>query len=359
MGAARPTMVRIGFDIAPLVRPHPRGLVRVVDELVRALEARGNVEVVRLAPEPGENLRRWRQQRLPELEREQGLAGIHCFQSAFPLAGRGKRVQTLHELPWRHGVNENAGLLHRLWAALGPMCADRVLVATEHVARDLRRRRVLPGRAKIEVCPFGVGPPFVDEPPPGTVDEVVLARMSLPSRPLVIAPGATRPKKNLAALLRGVANLNEQGGPRMQVVVTGAPTATLRADLGLASKLGLAGQISTPGEIDDGDLPALYRLSTAVAVLSHSEGFALPVLEALACGTPVIVPPASAQSEVAGPAAFLVDPSSPAEVAAALARAHAEREELRYTLSARANELTWARCAEQVEGVWEALRSRE
>lgn len=344
-------MARIGFDLAPLARPHPRGLVRVVSEVLARLEARGKLSVVRLSPPPGADLRRWRQRALPRLEREQDLAGIHCFQSAFPLAGRGKRVQTIHELPWRHGVAENAGLTHRLWAALGPLCADRVLVPTEHVARDLARR-FLPGEQRIEVLPYGVGPPFADEPPPGTVDEVVTGRLALPDRPLVVAPGATRPKKDLAALLRGVARAREEGGPRFQVVVTGAPTASLRADLGLASRLGIAGQVSTPGELSDPDLAALYRLATAAAVLSRSEGFALPVLEALACGTPVVVPPGTAQSEVAGPAGLPADPADPASVAAALGRAHREREELRPTLPRRAAEFPWERCAERIEALW-------
>ncbi len=346
-------MARIGFDVAPLHRPHPRGVVRVVGEVVGELERRGRLEVVRLAPGPGVGLLGWRQRELPRLERELDLAGIHSFQSAFPLRGAGRRVQTVHELPWRHGVRENADLAHRLWAWLGPRRAARVLVPTEHVARDLRRGRRGPDR--IEVVPHGVGPPFGDEPPAGTLDEALFGRLGLPQRALVVAPGATRPKKNLRALLHGVARLAGRGGPRLHVVVTGAPTPELRADLGLVSRLGLASHVSTPGELSDQDLAALYRLAVASAVLSVSEGFGLPVLESLACGTPVLVPHDSAQSEVAGEGGFRADAADPDSVADALARAHSEREELRYTLADSVRERTWSRCAEHVEAIWERL----
>jgi hypothetical protein len=130
--------MRLGFDVSPLHRPHPRGIVRVVAGLADALERRGRVEIVRLAPEAGAHSARWRQVELPRAEARLGLAGIHSCLSAFALSGRGRRVQTIHELPWLHGVDENAGWRHRIWARLGPRRADLVLTATETTARDVR-----------------------------------------------------------------------------------------------------------------------------------------------------------------------------------------------------------------------------
>lgn len=346
--------MRVGFDVSPLHRPHPPGVARVVRELTAELERRGALEVVRLAPPDGRDLRAWRRRDLPALVARERLHGVHSFVSAFPTRGPGRRVQTIHELPWRHGVKENAGPRHRLWAAVGPLRADRVLVPTEHVARDLRRR-LLPGAGKVRVCPWGVGPPFEEEPPPGVVDEPLLGRYRLPEGPLVLCPGAVRPKKRLEATLRGLARLREEGGPAVQLVVTGPETPSLRRDLGLVSQLGLSRFVSTPGEVPDEDLPGLLRLAAAVSVLSRSEGFGLPVLEALACGTPALVPPQSAQAEVAGAHGLVVDPDDPADVARGLREAVERREELRYVLPERARELTWARCAEQVERTWEEL----
>jgi glycosyltransferase involved in cell wall biosynthesis len=341
--------VRVGFDVSPLHRPHPRGIVRLVESLVAELERRGRIEVVRLAPEPAQSLRRWRRSALPAAVRPESLAGLHSFVSAFAWRGPGRRVQTIHELPWRHGVRENADLAHRCWAALGPRKADRVLTGTAFVARELGHVD------KVRVCPWGVGPPFQEEPPPGAVDEPVLARYGLPDTPFALCVGAVRPKKNLAALLDGLAELRRRGGPALQLVVTGEHTPELRRDLGRAQRLGLARWISTPGTVAEVDLPALYRLASLVPVLSRSEGFGFPVLEALASGTPVVVPMDSAQAEVAGARGIAVDAADPASVAGGLERALLEREALRYVLPERARELSWSRCAAQVEELWEEL----
>ena len=340
--------MRIGFDVSPLVRPHPPGVVRATRGLVETLEAPqthgGQLDIVRLAPGPDEDLRAWRQRRLPALAREQGLDGIHSPVSAFPWRGPGLRLQTVHELPWRHGVKENAGWRHRFWAAVGSRRADLVLCPSRHVARDLG------GRA--EVCPWGVEARFAGEPPPGEVDELLLARYRLGEDPLALCPGAVRAKKDLAAFLRGLAELRRRDGARVHAVVTGPDTGDLRRDLGTASKLGLARYVSTPGTVEDAHLPGLMRLASLVPVLSRSEGFAFPVLEALACGTPVLVPPDSAQSELAGPAGIVVDPADAGSVADGIERALAERESGRAARLERAAEFPWERCAAQVAELW-------
>jgi glycosyltransferase involved in cell wall biosynthesis len=274
--------------------------------------------------------------------------------SAFPILGPGRRVQTIHELPWRYRVAENAGLRHRAWAAVGPCRADAVVTATDFTARDIAAR-LLPGRAKIRVVPWGIGAPFADEPELGCVDEVVLGRYRLPQSPLVLCLGAVRPKKNLAAIVRGLAEHLRRGGDPVQLVVTGGDTPQLRKDLGLVARLGLSRFVSTPDAIDEADLPALLRLASAVVVLSRSEGFGLPVLESMASATPVIVARASAPAEVAGEVGVAVDPDDPASVADGLERALRERETLRGALAARAREFTWDRAAERVESIWESF----
>jgi alpha-1,3-rhamnosyl/mannosyltransferase len=344
--------MRIGLDVSPLARAHSPGLSRAVGGLAAALEARGRVQLVRLAPDPGEDLRAWRHARLPRLARELALDGLHSCVSAFPLRAPVPVVQTVHELPWRHGVRENADLRHRAWVHLGALRAARTATACEFVARELRGGW---RPSRVRVVPWGVGAPFGDEPPAGTVDEMLLGRLRLGQDPLALCPGATRAKKGLARLLHGLAALAERRGPRFQIVVTGPDTPDLRRDLGLAARLGLNRYVSTPGTLSDSDLAALYRLATAVPVLSRSEGFALPVLEAMASGTPVIVPRDSAQAELAGEAGLAIDADDPAQVALALERAHAQRFELRAPLLARARSFTWERSAESFETLWQEL----
>lgn len=346
--------MRIGFDASPLVRDFPRGVTRAARGLLEALERRGRLDVVRLIPSDREGSRQWRSRGLPAAVRSEGLDGLHSFTSAFPHRARTRRVQTIHELPWRHGVEENADLAHRLWATLGPLRADAVLVPTEHVARDLRRRW-LPGGDRIHVAPWGVGPPFAPDPPSGTVDEELLGHYRLGEEPFLLALGAVRPKKGLARILAALAALKARGVQPPPLVITGEETPQLRRDLGLASKLGLARFVTTLDAVEDAHLPGLLRLALAVPVLSHSEGFGLPVLEALACGTPVLVPVDSAQAEVAGDAGHRVDADDAGSVADAIESIRGQRETLRDSLPARADAYTWDVAAEAVETVWEGL----
>ena len=346
--------MRVGFDASPLVRGFPPGVTRAARGLLDALERRGVLEVVRLLPPEGASSREWRRRGLPAAVARERLDGLHSFTSAFAHRARCKRVQTIHELPWRHGVSENADLAHRIWAALGPCRADRVVVPTAFVADDLRRR-LLPGKERIRVTPWGVGPPFALDPEPGAIDEVVLERHRLGEEPFLLALGAVRPKKGLDRVLHGMAALAARGEPVPPLVVTGPETPQLRRDLGLASQLGLARYVSTLDDVDEADLPALVRLSLAVPVLSRSEGFGLPVLEALACGVPVLVPRDTAQAEVAGTAGTTVDADAPEEVADAILRARAERLSGTAERIERARAFSWDASATAVEAVWAEL----
>lgn len=352
--------MRVGLDVAPLVVATSRGVQRVALGLARALEARGRLEVVRLAPPPGTKgagLRAWRQRELPRAVTQLDLAGIHSATSAFPVRGPGARVQTIHELPWRHGVRENADVVHRLWASLATHRATRVVVPTAHVARDLERT-ALAAHGRARVIPWGLEPRFRAAEPEGIVDEAVLGRYRLDGTPFVLCPGAVRAKKNLAAVLAALAERLRRGQRPLRVVVTGGDGAQLRSDLGLASRLGLARWVVTLDAVEEDDWPSFLRLARAVPVLSHSEGFGFPVLEALASGTPALVPPDSAQAELAGPAGLVVDPADPAAVADALERALEERAVHRDAGIARAAAFTWDAAAERVEALWAEIGAR-
>jgi len=190
----------------------------------------------------------------------------------------------------------------------------------------------------------------------GKLDKVLrIGRYRIPQGPWAIALGAVRPKKDLAAVVNGLAEHLRRGAKPIRLVVTGGDTPQLRRDLGLANRLGLARHVTTLDEIAEEDLPSVLRLASVVPVLSRSEGFGLPVLEAMACGTPVIVPEDSAQAEVAGSACIPVDPDDPASVADGFALALAERETRRGALAARGRELSWDRCAERVEAIWSEI----
>jgi glycosyltransferase involved in cell wall biosynthesis len=112
--------------------------------------------------------------------------------------------------------------------------------------------------------------------------------------------------------------------------------------------LGLGDRVRFTGYVDQADLPAIYSAASVFAFPSLHEGFGLPVLEAMACGTPVVTSDTSSLPEVAGEAALLVDPTDDAAIAKAIARVYDEpvlRQLLSQAGIERAAEFSWEACA--------------
>jgi glycosyltransferase involved in cell wall biosynthesis len=156
-------------------------------------------------------------------------------------------------------------------------------------------------------------------------------------------------KKNTERLVQAFA-LVARAEPDVSLVLTGWHTPRFRLVLELIESLGLLSRVNVLGHVPDEALPSLYGGASALALPSLHEGFGLPVLEAMACGTPVLTSNVYALPEVAGNAAELVDPYDVEEIAAGLLRilrdeGHAAA--LRERGLKRAGEFTWQRSAEQ------------
>src|SRR5204862_4144283 len=109
------------------------------------------------------------------------------------------------------------------------------------------------------------------------------------------------------------------------------------------------------GRVSDDELARQYRGAGCVVYSSLYEGFGIPILEAMACGTPVVTSRGGATEEVAGGAAVLVDPLDVEAIAAGIAEAHDRRTELVELGRQRASEFTWQRAADELEALWREL----
>ncbi len=136
--------------------------------------------------------------------------------------------------------------------------------------------------------------------------------------------------------------------PRTHLVLTGGPHADLSRFI---KDLNISARVNFMGEVAEKKLPSLYRGARALIFASLYEGFGLPILEAMACGTPVVTSNTTAMPETAGDAAVLVDPTSVQEISQAIAKV-AEDTSLSATLRAkglaRAAEFSWIRTSDMV-----------
>ncbi len=290
--------------------------------------------------------RLWQRLRVPlPAEMLSGPAEIwHALDFTLPPT-RMRRIVTMHDLAFlthpECATPELVAYLHRA-VPRAARAADAVITVSEHTRQELLRHFPDLDPARVVTIPLGVGSGFA----PG-VDLARRRRLlaTLPlAAPVVLAVGTLEPRKNYPALIRAFDLARHvPGGPRTLVIAGGRgwrfePILQTIADLHLEAHVILA------DAVDDADLAALYSLADVVAQVSFTEGFGLPVLEAMRGGVPVVASTGGALPEVAGSAALLVSPDDPDAIARALHRAVADRD-LRQDLirrgRARAAQLTW------------------
>lgn len=168
--------------------------------------------------------------------------------------------------------------------------------------------------------------------------------------------GTIQPRKNLATLIRAFAAL--PGGADLHLVLAGKRGWMDAEILGLARALGIQERVVFAGYIPPADLPALLSGALADILPSWYEGFGLPLLEAMACDTPVICSNVASLPEVAGDAALLFDPRDQAALTLAMRRVHQDpalRQELVLRGRERVRAFSWRRCAQQVLGALEEV----
>jgi glycosyltransferase involved in cell wall biosynthesis len=229
--------------------------------------------------------------------------------------------------------------------------ADALVAISESTRRDLVARFGVPA-GRVAVVPLAADARFA----PAASSEVagLRGRLGLPGSYLLYV-GSNKPHKNLSRLLAAYGAV-AAARPDVALVVAGAWDPRYDA----VRRAAPAG-VMFLGPVADADLPALYSGALAFAFPSLYEGFGLPVLEAMACGTPVVTSAISSLPEVAGDAALLVDPASTPAIAAALARLcddGALRTELSRKALARAAEFSWERAARAYLDVYRAAAGR-
>lgn len=259
----------------------------------------------------------------------------------------GRAVATVHDLGYRHFPQAHpwAARMYLEWGTRHNARAGRLVIADSHATReDLIRFYRVPAD-KIRVAYPGLRPDLQPVQNAAAL-EAALRRYGI-EPPYVLYVGTLQPRKNLARLIEAFA----QVPPPYRLVLAGRKGWMYGEILRRAEESGIGERVLFPGYVPDEDLSALLTGAALFAFPSLYEGFGLPVLEAMACGAPVVCSDAGSLPEVAGDAAILVPPTDTEALAAAMNRVLAD-EGLRAELVRRGRErarlFTWRRCAEEI-----------
>jgi glycosyltransferase involved in cell wall biosynthesis len=262
------------------------------------------------------------------------------FLYAIPPGYRGRSVVTVHDLSFEHFADVMSfkdRLLFRTQVPRAARRADRVLTGSEWTKRDLVERYGLPPD-KVAVTPYGIDPVFTRDGP-------------RPNGHYALFVGAIQPRKDPVTAIEALALVNGD----LRLVLVGAEKRGGDEVRRAIDRLGLAQRVELAGYEEREGLAALYRGAACLVFPSRYEGFGLPVLEAMASGTPVVATTAGAVPEVAGDAAILVEPSDPEALAAGIRRALAERDRLVAAGLERAKQFSWGETARRTLAVYREL----
>jgi glycosyltransferase involved in cell wall biosynthesis len=317
--------VRVGIDVSPLVQTRA-GTARYL----RGLLARNEYEQLsfggagRLATVTRDVL--WYPLALPREARKRNLSVLHCPTFRAPFSTSVPLVVTVLDL----AVLRHPGMFNQWSRRYSRLAVPRVVQAAAAVITisEFTRCEVvrLLGAApeKVYSIPIAVEAPFTADGQQADGD-------------YVLAVGTLEPRKNLALVQQAARAL---AVPLRVVGAEGWGGVKIEGWL---------------GRVSDDELAALYRGARCLVYPSLYEGFGLPVLEAMACGTPVVTSRGGGTEEVAGDAAVLVDPLDPAAIAAGVEDAVARRDELRAKGLERARAFSWDRVARDTWAVYERV----
>jgi glycosyltransferase involved in cell wall biosynthesis len=258
----------------------------------------------------------WEQSALPRRLARLQPDLLHGLAYALPLGWAGPCVVSIYDLSFLR-FPRAFNLANRVYLAASTRAAARrarqVLTISQHSRRDIVRLLGVPEHRVVVTYP-AANARFR----PLAAEQVAAfrARRALPD-PFVFAVGTLEPRKNLAGLLEAYARLAR---PRPPLYIGGGAGWRFSHIFDTVQRLGLAGDIEFLGFVPEEELPLWYNAARVFVFPSLYEGFGLPVLEAMACGTPVITSTTSSLPEVAGKATALVSPDDPAALAEAMRR---------------------------------------
>lgn len=297
----------------------------------------------------------WEHTVLPVLARRYRLDVLHSPVFVAPIALPCASVVSILDMTWFLMPEMHTRVKGAYFRGLIPPSvrrAARVIAISEATRQDVIRMLGAPGE-KVAVTHLGVDLATFQPAAAETTHEIA-AKYGMRS-PYLLYVGKIEPRKNLDALITAFDAIADEF-PGHQLALAGNPGWNYEHVLAAAAASGHSGRVHLAGFVQDADLPAVYAGATLFVYPSSYEGFGFPVLEAMACGAPVITSNVSSLPEVAGDAALMVDPKDAVALAGAMRRVLADeglRGQMRTAGLAQAARFTWDRTARRTLQVYE------
>lgn len=298
----------------------------------------------------------WDQIMVPRQAQRLGLDVVFNLKHTVPIMCSCARAFVLHGADW-FVYPQNYYLFDRLYHSLSMSFylrkATRIVCVSDDTKTEAITRLGLSPDKLVVIHP-GVSPDFERIEDPAKLANV-RRKYRLPER-FCLFVSRIYPMKNLGGIISAYAKL--RGCIPQKLVIAGKPSFKAERDLKLIAHYSLERDVILTGWIDRADFPALYSLADVFLLPSFYEGFGIPLIEAMACGCPVVTSTKGSCPEVVGDAGLLVDPYEPDSIAQAILRIledPALAVELRARGPERAKRFTWEACAQKTLAMLESL----
>ena len=379
--------MRIGIEGQRLFRRKKHGMDIVTLELIRNLmevdhvneysvfvkkdedpciKSTGNFNVIELEKQ---KYPIWEQIMLPAAVKKAGCELLHCTANTAPCFLSLPLVVTLHDIIFmeklslfRKGFSkyQKFGNIYRRMVVPGVLkkCSKIITVSESEKQRISKFFKL--EDSKIKTIYNGVSSHFNP-----ITDTAELARIKsnfkLPDR-FVFFLGNTDPKKNTIGVLKALSIFNKRSSEKLQLVLMDFDRKSLNKLISEIGDESLNDCITLTGYVNNSELPGIYSLSTLFLYTSLRESFGIPMLEAMACGTPVITSNTSCMPEVAGNAAIFIDPYKPEQIADAIALLLSDPEKCKQLVTLgfeQSKKFTWRNMATEVLDVYTEILSNK
>lgn len=333
--------LKIGIEAQRIFRAHKHGMDIVALELIKHLQkidtynqyfifvkddvdtaclpTAKNFEVVSVA---GKTYLDWEQVCLPKAIKKTGVELMHFTSNTAPLKCPVPNIITLHDviflekMPLRGTSYQKLGWAYRRWVVPKVIHKSAKVITVSHYEKTQILNKFPNLKNKIDVVHNGVSSEFK------TLKSGNYQKLhdQLLPKDFLFFLGNQAPKKNLQNVLVGYAQYVQKTSASLPLVIAETNAKQLEGKLKSLKLNWLAPHIILPGYIPNQQIGQWYNQAKAFLYPSLRESFGLPILEAMACGTPVITSNTSAIPEVANEAALLVDPYNPAKIAQAISK---------------------------------------